>query len=166
MDDNAPPPAPDVQPAARNIPRPPPRETSQLGLVLVLVFGVLLGQFYLSYIVPSYSVLPTTYPQANFQNKSANYYDVLDISHDANAIEIELAYKTQLSNLSPTELSSSLSSFNFTAHAKIIEVERAFSILQGMSRCLYDFEFLGLGISRYCRCWWDTDKLDTQNWDR
>ncbi|KAI0450636.1 hypothetical protein F5B21DRAFT_489875 [Xylaria acuta] len=155
MADNAPPRMPDVRPAARNIQRPPPIGPNLLRLVPVLVVGVILGQFYLSYIVPNYSVLPTTYPQANFQDKSANYYDVLHISPDANASEIKLAYDTQLSNL---EMSSSLSTFNATARAKIAEVEKAYAILQGKSRCLYDFEFLGLGISRYLRCWWDSNK--------
>ncbi|KAI0184005.1 hypothetical protein EV127DRAFT_413611 [Xylaria flabelliformis] len=158
MDDNAQPPAPDV-------PRPPPREANQLGLVLVIVFGILLGQLYLSYIVPKVSVLPTNYLQADFQNKSANYYDVLKISHDANALEIEMAFKTQISNLSPMR-HSSYSVLNLTVHAKIIEVERAFSVLQGKSRCLYDFEFLGLGTSRLFRCWWNTVKLYIQNQNR
>ncbi|KAI0490025.1 hypothetical protein F4859DRAFT_509601 [Xylaria cf. heliscus] len=129
--DNEQPPA-DVRPAARNIARPPPPpRRNQFSLVLVLVFGVLLGQFYLSYIVPRYSVLPTTYTPASFQNKSANYYDVLNISQAANASEIKLAYETQISNLNPVETSASRSTFDFTAHAKMIEVAKAYSILQG-----------------------------------
>ncbi|KAI8949749.1 hypothetical protein F4801DRAFT_580155 [Xylaria longipes] len=157
MADNAPPPVPNIRPAARNIPQPP-RERNYFGLVLVLVFGYLLAQFYLYYVVPKFYVLTITYPQANFQNKTANYYDVLNISHNANATEIKLAYETQLTNLSPIEFNPDLYFFNMTVHAKINEVNKAFQILQSKSRCLYDFEFLGLGFWRYLRCWYNSNR--------
>lgn len=152
MADNVPPPVPgDVRPAPQNTP-PPLRRRSPLGLLLVLIFGILLGQFYISYVVPRFSTLPTTYPKPNFQNKSASYYDVLNISPDASAAKIKLAYETQLSYLSSTNISSSLSPLNFTIRAKVIEAKNAFSTLQNGSRCLYDFEVLGLGIRRYLHC--------------
>ncbi|KAI0204969.1 hypothetical protein F4808DRAFT_456710 [Astrocystis sublimbata] len=140
MEDNTP------RPATRGMPRVPPRPNF-LRVAVIIVIGILLGQLYLAFLVPRFSVLPISYPQASFQNKTASYYDVLNISDDSSDVEIKSAYETHISKLSLMKLPPGKSAINLTLRAKVLEVEKAFQILQGRSRCLYDFEVLGLGIT-------------------
>jgi hypothetical protein len=156
MADNAP--APDVPqpaaaaPAAQQQPR---EEFEPFFVVAGLLFGVVLGQLYIDFLVPRLAIEPVTYPQANFQNKTSNYYDVLNITYDANATDIEVARDALLSELATAAITTSTRAVNLTGMAKMEDVKQAYRYLQGLGRCMYDFEFLGLGFLRYLRCWYE-----------
>ncbi|KAI0421196.1 hypothetical protein F5X98DRAFT_371210 [Xylaria grammica] len=95
------------------------------------------------------------YAPANFQNNTAGYYDVLNVSLDANKTEITQGYIAQLLILRPFEsdITRDDGSLNLTILAKVEEVKKAHRILSNdVGRCVYDFDYLHTGIWKYLRC--------------
>lgn len=146
--------APDVHQPAAIAAQQQPVTTVRRCLVIGVVVGMILGHLYINFLIPRLAMIPATYPQANFQHNTSNYYDVLNITSDANANEIEIARDVRLSELAETTITTKAATINLTGRAQMEEVRQAFKYLQGLDRCLYDFEVLGLGFQRYLRCWY------------
>ncbi|KAI1300870.1 hypothetical protein F5Y03DRAFT_408068 [Xylaria venustula] len=147
MENNAQPPAQD-----NNVPRQPSLVIIHLYEVLAFLTGLIAAYIYLNWVVPMFSVV--TFPQPDFQNSTATYYDVLNISHNATSSEIFQAYDYQLNILKSSSSAAVVyaGTINFTTMAKIGQTQKAYDILSGGERCLYDFEALGLGVIKYLRC--------------
>ncbi|KAI1365461.1 hypothetical protein F5Y08DRAFT_338571 [Xylaria arbuscula] len=127
-----------------------------------ILIGIIVAFVYLNFIVSAFSVVPAKYPTPDFQNKSATFYDVVGASVDATEAEISESYRAQMTKLGHAANADPAPPWQHVLHLttryKIAELEQAYNILTGWSRCHYDFEVLELGALGYIHCLWT-------NWD-
>jgi hypothetical protein len=144
-------------PNAQPVPAQP--HSRGFAILQMFLFGVLLSQIYLNVIVSGFSVILVSYPRADFQNKTSTYYDVLHIPYNSSDTEIQLICDSMVSG----NTAATSGSVNLTATMKDLEMRQACSYLKGTKKCLYDFEYLGLGFRRYIRCWFKLQWVQTRN---
>ncbi|KAI0530329.1 hypothetical protein GGR58DRAFT_508557 [Xylaria digitata] len=131
------------------VPNPQPRRPRPALVVSILV-SIILAQLYLHYVVPMFSVMPIHYPRADSQNKTADYYDVLKVSRDANSTEIFQGYNDRLSSFNRLSTTSNLKAL---ISIQVQEAEQAYKVLGDfVDRCIYDFVVRNVGIWEYFRC--------------
>lgn len=102
MANNTQQPIPDNARPAPDVPQELRPRLSQSAFKMILLLGVVLAHVYLYYVVASFSIVPLNTSQADFQNKTTSYYDVLSVSPDANNTEILQGYIRKLSKLEPS----------------------------------------------------------------